>query len=748
MDVSAFFPNVLADDFLCTQSGYITNNHIWGSWLDDEEDPNPTFVLSIHSDVPADPDHPYSRPGPTLKAWTFLPGQYTVRLEQGGINEGWLTPPDTYVRALPPPSADTNCWQYNFHIPIQDAFYQTNGTVYWLDVQAKTTAGQRFGWKTTDPAFHWLDDAAWAVGLEPDYQGSLQWTNLTYPPGHNFYPQTLDLAFVLDGGIPPEEPPTPPAGPEPKWTRPLDTVNGLDVQSGERFDQAQFFPIIADDFVSDGRPITGIEWWGSYIGYGAGTNAVSGPPMAERPNGFRVRWYADIPAGVKTNYSLPGRILKQEYYPLSAWGITNGVLNEVYGTSVWHAWEGRWEHEFHYDLTLTNVWQEKAGGIYWLSVAAAYMASGLPPSNRWGWATTPPLYNFQDDAVVTNMMWPGWRPLVYTNLTPVHPYGDTSVNMAFSLLTDMQHRRGPKWIQPPDMRLGVNLDAYMITGMPMSITRADDFMSDGRRITDIHWWGSYLNYLTNQPGPVTPPPPGPYRPTGFWLSWHSDIPLGAGPNPWSMPGPPITNIFVPYSNCWEIYYGTVTQWWYMPIRYEHEFQYYVDLLREPYQPWYERSGTIYWLDITAVFTPFPGGLHNGWGWKTTPPTNRWNDFSVWRESQGDWYPGVYPQQHPSNNTPCDLAFELTTDEPGTGSNWWNQPIVLTNIALYSGAGRLVQSVGDVGAGVQVLQYSTNLLTTNWMDLVTNTTPLGLPFNNVWVDYPGTATARFYRVIQR
>src|SRR5205085_7160156 len=44
---------VLADDFICTNTGPVTDIHIWGSWLNDLVDPTPTFWLGIYYDVPA-----------------------------------------------------------------------------------------------------------------------------------------------------------------------------------------------------------------------------------------------------------------------------------------------------------------------------------------------------------------------------------------------------------------------------------------------------------------------------------------------------------------------------------------------------------------------------------------------------------------------------------------------------------------------------------------------------------------------
>ena len=60
----------------------------------------------------------------------------------------------------------------------------------------------------------------------------------------------------------------------------------------------------------------------------------------------------------------------------------------------------------------------------------------------------------------------------------------------------------------------------------------------------------------------------------------------------------------------------------------------------------------------------------------------------------------------------------------------------------------VGCVGDAGAGVQVLQFSTNLLTNVWTDIATNTLPLPEPWTNWWYDAPLARSGQFYRVIQK
>src|SRR3972149_5602749 len=66
-DVNATQPVVLADDWQCSESGYVKDVHFWGSWMHGVEGQILGFVLSIHADIPANPPEiQYSRPGQTL----------------------------------------------------------------------------------------------------------------------------------------------------------------------------------------------------------------------------------------------------------------------------------------------------------------------------------------------------------------------------------------------------------------------------------------------------------------------------------------------------------------------------------------------------------------------------------------------------------------------------------------------------------------------------------------------------------
>lgn len=577
-------------------------------------------------------------------------------------------------------------------------------------------------------------------------------------PSHD--PHAVSDVSVFHDTYASEEPP-----PEPgyclKWSQPPDGTNGVDVESwgiGTNEEQWVFQFMVADDWLCDGRPVSGIRWWGSYREWMTQTPITVPPPeFPIHPVAFLVTWQTDIPASPSNLFSRPGMVIARQLYPVtySPQPMGEGVVQE----EPWLTSElpfvepGYYEHEYQYTLLFpaTNHWIEKEGTIYWLGIQAVY---ALPPStNFWGWKTTDPAFNWNDDAVQVTAIPPMTNELIYPPPGwEAHPCNGESVNMAYQLITDVCPRRTRKWAQPPDMLKGVNMPSfnYPEQDPAQQFIRADDWLCDGRRVTDIHWWGSYLGYMSNSNGPVLPPAFGPSKPLGFAIGWYTDVPTNIT-QAYSQPGTLLASLFVPLTNCHEVYYGTVLQDWPQgTTNYEHEFQYYADLL-DISTPWLETNDVVYWLSIHALFqaNPEPGGIHQGWGWKTTPLTNRWNDASVFSDAaSGVWKPAAYPPGHPDAGAPCDLSFELTTDEPGSGTNWWNQPVVIRQYTIATNAPHRFGSVGDAGAGVQVLQYCTNLLQTNWVGVATNPLPLPSPYTNHWQDTPGSTPIRFYRIMQK
>jgi hypothetical protein len=195
MDITAVPPFILADDFLCTQTGPITEIHVWGSWYHDvlPGDPsNVSFTLSLHADIPVGP-FGWSVPGEPLWIREFQPGAFVVQLAAGGLEEGWFEPPDFYD-----PMGDTQCWEYIFFLD-EGEFIQlgseSDPIVYWLNVQATPLGDGAFGWKTS--LDHWNDDGVWTMAPEPVPPDL--WYELRYVPPHPMAPESIDLAFAIFG---------------------------------------------------------------------------------------------------------------------------------------------------------------------------------------------------------------------------------------------------------------------------------------------------------------------------------------------------------------------------------------------------------------------------------------------------------------------------------------------------------------------------------------------------------------------
>ncbi len=260
----------------------------------------------------------------------------------------------------------------------------------------------------------------------------------------------------------------------------------------------------------------------------------------------------------------------------------------------------------------------------------------------------------------------------------------------------------------------------------------------------------------SETNPVAPPGTNMYmRPLGFRLSWHESSGC--------IPGAELTNVLVDIKDCHEMYYGTVTQSWWepSPFIYEHEYQYYVDLLAVD-DAWPESEGGHYWLNIEAIFDPRfsptqePGVGHGGWGWKISEtPADGGEDCcaAVSNRLGGGWISdplfGGIAWPHPRSNELYNLAFELTTHE--VSSNSPTLPIVITNMTAFgSNTTHVVKSVGTSGTGTQYLQMNTNLLTNVWTSVSGQAKPVPFPppITNTWTIAGGAPSNVFYRVLEK
>lgn len=187
-DVNMLQPNILADDWMCTQTGPVSDIHFWFSV--ERDDPQTLQALmnggivrvSIHDNIPPD-GAGYSMPGNLLWSREFIVGLNATIHPWGLGTQGWYDPVQGVIR----PDDHQQIWQMNI-TNITDPFIQRYGAIYWLDLSISIPVGalpSGIGWKTS--LNHFEDDAVFTV---PDL---LPWMELRDP----MTGQSLDLAFVI-----------------------------------------------------------------------------------------------------------------------------------------------------------------------------------------------------------------------------------------------------------------------------------------------------------------------------------------------------------------------------------------------------------------------------------------------------------------------------------------------------------------------------------------------------------------------
>jgi hypothetical protein len=197
VDVYCMGDVLLADDFLCTETGFITDITFWGSWLNDIFPPMeemPEIKLSIWSDNPNGPNN-YSEPMDLLWNRNFFPNEYNM-YEYASVPDGeWFYWPQNQQAIFP---GDHKVFQLDFIIQEQEAFIQDSTTIYWLSVNVipQTGTDYVFGWKSS--LHHFNDFAVWQTGPPV-------WNMLCYPIQHPLNDTCMDLAFNISGYPNPSE---------------------------------------------------------------------------------------------------------------------------------------------------------------------------------------------------------------------------------------------------------------------------------------------------------------------------------------------------------------------------------------------------------------------------------------------------------------------------------------------------------------------------------------------------------------
>jgi hypothetical protein len=192
-----------------------------------------------------------------------------------------------------------------------------------------------------------------------------------------------------------------------------------------------------------------------------------------------------------------------------------------------------------------------------------------------------------------------------------------------------------KYIQPPDMSLGWNLQSQWdtIDGEP-NVIRADNWRCSATGlVTDIHWWGSYL-FNNRGTDPIA----------GFEISIHAN-----GPD--NLPSQLLYREVFDFSNVNEQAFGA-------PVNGEQVYEYKVYLSND----FTQYHNDIYWLDIVAL-TPDQKRWPM-WGWHTAVNEQIEAALSGSAQTTKDWenhdptWGGN--ADNPWQHAQYDMAFELTT----------------------------------------------------------------------------------------
>lgn len=701
-------PLILADDFPCTETGFITDIHIWASWLGDTATaniPDIPITLGFWSDVPATPGNP-SHPGALLWSRTFLPGG-AIPGHYKKVPAG--SPPSPFWNPDPFPAGsimgtDFIVWQYNFYPDTQQPLFEQMGTAtvptnYWLSVTAGANV-VAFGWRTS--ADHHGDDAVFghltATGIPAG-----DWQELFDPI--QIPSKSLDLAFALT--TTPQTPPPPPPPPG-KWVQYPDLQSGvgLDVNATSP-NVANGLLTLADDFKCFVvGPITNIELWASFQG--------NTPPGA---NTFVVSLWSDGPKG-SSGFSRPKqRLWTQTYNPGDYTFIPAGSGIEQFFDPITHTLSAEsqvWLYSFN--LSPANPFcQQGQGTVYWVSVAA--LAPPPPASTlSWGWKTSTNHWNdagvFGKADLLGNLLVP-WQPLS----NPLLPAALVPVDFAFQINsgppgTDCDPALGGV-IQPPDTSNN-GLDVWAMAPTVVG----DDFPCRiSGPISGFTIWGSWLNDLVDTNAT-------------FQVTLWTDVPASVGNTPYSHPGSQLCSaLFVPpqtpggalryqYSlfrpNLHENFYnpnipglpgliGTDTQIW----RYDF-YPFVPSCFNQDGGPF--GNNKVFW--VTVSYHPGTVGSANYvFGWKTS--TTHFQDAAVFGNG-GPWA----PLSDPRSGAQLDLA-KVVWKFPVTGINKDvvnNTPITATGIQIILSGTHLITwffssppwlnfSTSFDAAGNTVLQWS-------------------------------------------
>jgi hypothetical protein len=674
MDVDAtedmwmtYQPQVLADDFLCSNTGPITDIHLWGSWLFDyppNYDPNYVwFTLCLYSNNPSGP-YGWSEPDQLLWWRDFYEGDFDVEWFADGY-EGFYIPCEGSYWSY----ADFTCWKYNFYIDPGEAFVQQEGTIYWLAVQAhiydpQPVLLQRFGWKNSPE--HWNDDAVWTVGILP-YDLTSPWVEMLHP----ITMESMDLAFQITTSV--EEVPKPAFMPHTKWSQPpiekspqeallYASSPGAGTSSLSTVDPYTGLVTIIGPFIGAAAPITEIEWSqdGSTL-YGTTGGGASIIHTIDPTTGIILSSVVQNPAGGALQgleFDASGTLLGTHVpfgggpSDLVTVDTITGLLTTIGPTGFGPIGGLAFDSGFNtlYGITSGQVIppillsvNPSTGVATQIAVTTISTYAGSLEFTADGRLVTAGgdgnFYEINPGNGVATLIGPMVNEPILSGLSlrPTYPVNcgwDEESNDAFD------------------------------PGMPIIKAVADDFHCIGSMpITSIHWWGSFFDWEWSWAQGTLPP----VLPARWWIGFWSNVPANMPPNfmPYSYPDILLHSVTIPANRVDFTEIGSDEYLGMYP--YDICYQYNVEL--EPEEFFWQDDfnemtyDDIYWISIVAEYDDEP---YYRWGWKTRPDS--WKDDAVtfflqFKPPEGfindPW--SVIPLEDPYWYQSVDVSFELDTD---------------------------------------------------------------------------------------
>lgn len=672
-DYSGTIAPIIADDWVCTDQRPVTDVHWWGSYVGwNELGPPPQvpagFYIGIWTDVPAGVDRPFSHPGQLV--WQL----YVDYLDTNEVPVGCDYHPDWC------PAPET-CFYYTFQIPEELWFFQPGEqVVYWISISAVYPFGppdHPWGWKTRmrDAGSLAPDDAVRIFAPPAPQPGQMfeDGEPIWWPTEEDSW----DMAFQLT---------TRATEPQIKWNQPPEPFNPPDGYTG--WNELSWIgneQIVADDWVcTTSDPVTRIEWWGSCIGW-----SRAEPPQL--PDAFHLTIWTDVPAGTNEPFSHPGEVI-WEY--------------DCFDFTVEFA---GWDFDprdptappeacYHFACDLPQAawfYQDPGEHIYWLSVGADYTV-GPPEMYFFGMKVRPrdPNSPAPDDAV---RIFSPTQPMIGMNYgrgEPIYwPTPEDSWDLAFRLvgMHTEPNELEPKWQQdpyPPFEGFDAVSNVWLSSLSPPEEVNgvvADDFVSDGRDIRALRWYGSYWDdrYAPDTPGME------PYVLDGWLIAihWAKDEVPGCPPDILVDPPPTVIAVYFAPADAVQIAPLDCADCLGHAL-----YEYYVDLSdcclicsnpdpRTNYPPpglpgaFQEIEGMRYWVSIQA---------ETGMTWRPpdcqpiqtghTPPIDTDPEGKFW-----GWHNGIEPSGVPQTLDEACVGQIIMPYEPPCWEygNWFKQPWLCT-----------------------------------------------------------------------